>query len=127
MDKTLSIQDFALYLGAPCEIVAAGLMASEIGVIEAVSAQRGSVRSQGLYFPPEQVKPILRPLSSLTESEKDELWHVNFSRGVREMDSLYNGIGTPEIWRWLLAHHFDLFGWIEQNLAIDATKTQSGQ
>ena len=29
-------------------------------------------------------------------------------------------LGNTKIWRWLLVHHFDLFGWIESGLAIKA-------
>ena len=84
-------------------------------------------------------KPILRPLSSMTEKESDELEDIigcNFyiyvsgneieieeniidpwdGKSVLRMETL------NRIYEWLFAHHFDVFNLIENNLAIDKTK-----
>lgn len=55
------------------------------------------------------VKPYLRPMSSMTEEEKEE-----FGRLV----SLF---AFTEVNDWLNAHHFDYRGLIEKNLALDCT------
>lgn len=63
-------------------------------------------------------KPILRPLSDITDKEKD--------KGYREWYNVSDRYGTPtmrnaaEI-KYFLSKHFDLFGLIEAGLAIDAT------
>ena len=60
------------------------------------------------------IKPYLRPMSSMTEDEWDDF---NNYRGV-------DGILMPianEL-DWLNAHHFDYRGLIEKGLAIEAPK-----
>lgn len=99
---------------------------------------------------PSNVKPILRPLSDMTESEATVI--VEKLRGIlpdadcwddemilNEWDDrpfytylttggvnystpdLPRVIGEPDVWQFLLSQRFDLFNWIEQDLAIDAT------
>jgi hypothetical protein len=60
------------------------------------------------------VKPYLRPMSSMTEEEKEELIK-NFwgSDGIRD---------TIEEVDWYLSKHFDIRGLIEKGLAIEVTK-----
>lgn len=80
---------------------------------------------------PDNIKPFLRPLSSMTEEEAayidDEFsfGHVmsNLSNSLKE-GSLYQMrvSETFEITRYLLSKGFDLFGLIEAGLAIDSTK-----
>ena len=60
-------------------------------------------------FPIKEVKPYLRPMSSMTEEEKDELYTV-----YRETFYEYTD--------WLNAHHFDYRGLIEKGLALEAPK-----
>lgn len=66
---------------------------------------------------PNEIKPILRPLSDITEGEKMDL-----RSHFLEMDNPYNTGDPPwhfEQTRYLLSKHFDLFGLIESGLAID--------
>ena len=84
-------------------------------------------------------KPILRPLSSMTEKESDELEDIigcNFyiyasGNGIEIEDIIIDPWGGQSVLRmetlnriyeWLFAHHFDVFNLIENNLAIDKTK-----
>ena len=62
----------------------------------------------------EKVKPYLRPMSSMTEEEKEELIK-NFwgSDGIRD---------TIEEVDWYLSKHFDIRGLIEKGLAIEVTE-----
>ena len=80
----------------------------------------------------EYIKPYLRPMSSMTEEEKEE-WHNTF-------DSVYDLVpgGDPdneddyddnwheqpgiESYDWLNEHHFDYRGLIEKGLALEATE-----
>ena len=59
----------------------------------------------------ENIKPYLRPMSSMTEDEK------------REYQAFFNyyGVEYPEEYiDWLNAHHFDYRGFIEKGLALEA-------
>lgn len=150
MSNHLTIQDFALYLGAPCRCLN-GLGKVKIGTISYVTPKNGLVfvRWPGdfdISYPHFQITPILRHRDSLTEAESQELYEVVYGR---KWDPLVGSvvqpclelwwhsaddglcypladlIGDPKGWRWLLAHHFDLFGWIEAGLALDAAKQKT--
>ena len=58
------------------------------------------------------IKPYLRPMSSMTEEEKEEY--------DKTFDWDYSIQGTP--FDWLNAHHFDYRNLIEKGLALEATK-----
>ena len=71
------------------------------------------------------IKPYLRPMSSMTEEEQivyrnlhhTEKWkHVN---NVFEFDVVYSR-DVPLYIDWLNAHHFDYRGLIEKGLALEA-------
>ena len=68
-------------------------------------------------------KPYLRPMSSMTEEERNEyfdfrsqeLQRVAFADVGREE-------AISEVMDWLLFHHFDIRGLIEKGLALEAPK-----
>ena len=67
------------------------------------------------YFSIEEIKPYLRPRSSMTEEEERDWW-------------TYKQVGTT--WEaqdslsvdWLNKHHFDYRGLIEKGLALEASE-----
>jgi hypothetical protein len=72
------------------------------------------------------IKPILRPLSSMTEEEMKECGNLDYDFSDepelnqwdwREFDTLI----SANQFHYLLSRHFDLFGLIEAGLAIDKT------
>lgn len=69
----------------------------------------------------DEVKPILRPLSSMTEEEKEESEKVYVD--MQDKADAEGHICDAEIWaehsRWLLSKHFDVFQLIEYGLAIE--------
>ena len=70
-------------------------------------------------FSPQDIKPYLRPMSSITEDEMTCLadnTDFMYSFGVRYYDK------TPEYYDFLNSHHFDYRGLIEKGLAIEVTK-----
>lgn len=97
------------------------------------------------------LKPILRPLSDITEEEarvilpdmqtEDKLiewgYYNEYSDGnvfyqylkkaedERLSSIIEDSLGVPEHWLFLLSKGFDLFGLIEAGLAINKTKLQS--
>lgn len=65
------------------------------------------------------IKPVLRPLSNMTEDEAIEFgWMRLFTLEHFIEKKLYK----PEAFAHLLAGHFDLLNLIEEGLAVDATK-----
>ena len=70
-----------------------------------------------------EIKPYLRPMSSMTEEERNEyfdfrsqeLQRVAFAEVGREE-------AISEVMDWLLSHHFDIRGLIEKGLALEAPK-----
>ena len=76
-----------------------------------------------LEFDISEVKPYLRPMSSMTEEERNEyfdfrsqeLQRVAFAEVGREE-------AISEVMDWLLSHHFDIRGLIEKGLALEAPK-----
>ena len=62
------------------------------------------------------IKPYLRPMSSMTEEEKQEYKHI--APGIE----IENGVHIPNVHQidWLNAHHFDYRGLIEKGLALEA-------
>ncbi len=62
----------------------------------------------------DEIKPYLRPMSSMTEEEKEEM---------TKMSTLINSITlVKELGDWLNAHHFDYHGLIPMGLALEAPK-----
>lgn len=68
-----------------------------------------------------ELKPMLRKLSSMTEEEAIEV-----GVGIVQRDlGMFNRPWSPQQFVWLCNKHFDLFGLIESNQAIDInTKTE---
>lgn len=92
---------------------------------------------QGVYFPSKgtdtedfghnllsEVKPILRPLSDMTEEEMLEAVSIGglFYRGESVKAFIANWTCySGEVTRYLLSKSFDLFNLIPEGLAIDST------
>lgn len=98
--------------------------------LETASVRLGLLSSCKL----ETVKPYLRPMSSMTEEEKEELKNLFDAEKVTSDSIFYLEGGTlveylsrisysfcSEIIDWLNAHHFDFRNLIERGLAIDCT------
>ena len=65
---------------------------------------------------PEEVRLYLRPMSSMTEEEREEYTSITHSQNwliIGEADKYVD---------WLNAHHFDYRGLIEKGLAIEVTE-----
>ena len=59
-------------------------------------------------------KPYLRPMSSMTEEEKKELWWATYCNDPNITEQSQRHIN------WLNANHFDYRGLIPKGLAIEA-------
>ena len=68
----------------------------------------------------DNVKPYLRPLSSMTEEEIEEF--ENLLEGIVDGIERWDKPDLCEEYDWLNAHHFDYRGLIEKGLAIAVTE-----
>ena len=69
------------------------------------------------------IKPYLRPMSSMTEEEKKE--YSTFQYKITLQTHEYKELNKEtfsEYLDWLNAHHFDYRGLIEKGLALEATE-----
>lgn len=116
-----------LYLG--CEIDISGQReildsVAKSGQIETLF--RGHLRNYR-DLSDEDIAPILRPLSDMTDEEYTEYANIEFGEDTTDWDydeKTKRSIGeVTEFNRfaYLLKKHFDLFGLIEAGLAIDKT------
>ncbi len=119
--KSLTAADLALYLG--CDV----MTPQGIGRLYRVEdcpvcgvTFDGRVENYFVDFDLEQVKPILRPLSDMTEDETNEVQYQVDQIGIG-----YFPIDHAKLTLFLLSSHFDLFGWINAGLAIDKTKIET--
>ena len=92
-------------------------------IIGTTSNNKEFVFSDGYERNLEQIKPYLRPMSSMTEEERKE--RLSFFQVV-ELNSgltpLLSALKSFEYINWLNAHHFDYRGLIEKGLAIEVTE-----
>jgi hypothetical protein len=71
------------------------------------------------------IKPLLRPLSSMTDKELRQIEKLLPSDdSIDDDDAVEMLKSTGVLAKKLLEMNFDLFGLIENNQAIDATKTE---
>ena len=137
-ETKLTAADLALYLGCECQAL------TRTGTIDIVNSRGFCIVSDGVYSwsePIKNIKPILRPLSDMTEDEalfcEKELFNDGEIPTSQQAEvakiAIRDHFGTPKLASWrigllitryLLSSHFDLFGWIDAGLAIDKTKAQ---
>ena len=74
-------------------------------------------------------KPYLRPLSSMTEKEFDDMFNQFYSaqeeffRNCSNTDTIAKLIANDTVrYDWFYEHHFDVRHLIEKNLAIEVTE-----
>lgn len=118
-EKThLTAADLALYLG--CDV----MTPQGIGRLYRVEACPvcgvtfdGRVENYFVDFDLEQVKPILRPLSDITDHERDAVQEMVDAAGI-----VHDAATAGNMTLYLTRAGFDIFGWIDAGLAIDKTK-----
>jgi hypothetical protein len=80
------------------------------------------------WFSVDEFKPYLFPLSSMTEEQKveyDKMSELDIEYTITQIEN------NSQIWtsglnrfNWLLKNHFDVYGLIPMDLAIDATNLE---
>jgi hypothetical protein len=116
----MKLQDYLhLYLGCEveCKHIYDGFRAELVAVNNTTSFKNGLTIIDCINL---NAKPILRPLSDMTDEEYSEFNNIpdDVYRGGRFNVLTHQGTCT----KWLLSKQFDLFGLIEAGLAIDKTK-----
>ena len=86
---------------------------TEEGLLDLKHNYADVLRDAFYYNEIKDIKPYLRPMSSMTEEEEKEYNSLNAYEG---------GIfpHTEEAFDWLNTHHFDYRGLIQKDLAIEA-------
>jgi len=79
------------------------------------------------------IKPYLRPMSSMTEEEFSEYYNIKYNKithrdNYKRIDvGKFHNVGIipiEEYIDWLNSHHFDYRGLIEKGLALEASNTK---
>lgn len=93
----------------------------ELSVIEVLEDidKDGFINNTKVYTV-EDIKPYLRPMSSMTENERKEYNEYLFH--TASIGSILNTATAYELIDWLNANHFDYRQLIEKGLAIEVTK-----
>ena len=66
------------------------------------------------------IKPYLRPMSSMTKEERNEVKKHMQREQIANVVAFYHA--TEKTYDWYNAHHFDYRGLIEKGLAIEVTE-----
>lgn len=117
MENKLSAIDFRFFIGCPCYIMDTDQPV--LDKIEGIDGALNMVISERVNYPPDIIKPILRKFESISRHEIEglnKLWpHENIQRTAFESIKL-----DANIINYLTSINVDVFGWIDQGLAIDA-------
>lgn len=115
MEKVLKAIDFRFYIGCPCHIKGF----SNHSTIESVNVDLNKVVDVGVSHDPDLVKPILRKFENLSRHEVEQLNKLWPAENIKR--TTFDSIKLDaDIINYLTSLHVDVFGWIEQGLAIDA-------
>ena len=90
----LTCADLILYVGCTCKTPAGH------GIIDAVSRERirVEVEFQGYVLPPDDVTPVLRPLSDMTEEEESEFVPLAAGSQIARFSSDNSGASNWRQW-----------------------------
>lgn len=118
-DKELLLQDLSARLSYKVMCFVEGK--------DKVYKLKGIIKHRGLWwfefdgFRSIEAKPYLRPMSSMTEEEKNEYLNT-FKKSIIGTDEEDGRVWTVSSIDWLNKHYFDYRGLIEKGLAIEVTK-----
>ena len=128
-DKKLLLKDLCgrLPYGVKAQYYGSGEEMLTVDTIEAIYTQPSVEIVIGQYgLGIEDIKPYLRPMSSMTEEEKDYVvkhslgYTANIGGGKKD-EKLYFHF-KAESFDWLNKHHFDYRGLIDRGFAIEVTE-----
>ena len=126
-EKSLLLKDLSQRLPYGVKVTTTN-PAVKIGVISGISIKNKisvETKDADIVFDCTEVKPYLRPMSSMTEEEIEEFENFVFPSEEDENGNYQTGVlekNIPNYIDWLNSHHFDFRGLIEKGLALEATK-----
>ena len=121
-DKLLLLQDLSARLSYGVKVQHQHQdYLNEVQTIENISRKYGEIETESVLGFVDDFKPYLRPMSSMTEEEKNEYLNT-FKKSIIGTDEEDGRVWTVSSIDWLNAHHFDYRGLIEKGLAIEVTK-----
>ena len=111
-EKELLLRDLSARLRYGVKVDLFGQSKELIGVLDDIISVGYDINDYE-DAPIEDIKPYLRPMSSMTEEEKED-YNSKFEGRDFSWEIYY---GSTD---WLNAHHFDYRGLIEEGLALEA-------
>jgi hypothetical protein len=123
MEK-LSVQDLAMFIG--CKVIHEEDFTQECTMVGIdIKSEFDSIflqvdRRVIISCSPDKIKPILRPISDMTELEEDQFAEFVAASNANDKEGCLKEMGI--ITKRLIELQFDVFGWIEKGIAIDSTK-----
>ena len=129
--KELSLKDKKLLLQDLCARLPYGVRVqyeNKIYNVDYISALYEEVKLDTLdnyTISLSEIKPYLRPLSSMTKEEYEELRKIDKYYGIAPLSEINDWEPGYKSIDWLLKHNFDFRGLIEKGLAIEITKENS--
>ena len=118
-DKFLLLQDLCARLPYGVKVLYEGQV-KEVQYIEPLYDELKLLDFSNYTIEIEEIKPYLRPMSSMTDKEEEE--YNNIDNTAYSCPKDYAHIPAKRRIDWLNAHHFDYRGLIEKGLAIEVTK-----
>jgi hypothetical protein len=119
-EKKLLLKDLCARLPYKVEVYYSETV--PISTLKTINSEKGtcivydhSQWDRNSKFHIEEIKPYLRPMSSMTEKERQEYNKIMFQSERYENDY------AADV-DWLNAHHFDYRGLIKKGLSIEAPK-----
>lgn len=117
MKDILKAIDFRFFIGCPCYIT--DTEHPVLSTIEGIDDVLNMVISERVNYTPALIKPILRRFESLSRHEVEGLNKLWPNESIKR--TTFGSIQLDaEIINYLTSLHVDVFGWIDQELAIDA-------
>lgn len=121
-DKQLLFQDLCARLPYHIKVkVWLKYGTTEEGFLDLEHNYADVLRDAFYYDEIKDIKPYLRPMSSMTNEEKNEYLNT-FKKSIIGTDEEDGRVWTVDSIDWLNAHHFDYRGLIERGLAIEVTE-----
>ena len=121
-EKQLLLQDLSARLPYKVQVEIQGFHS---GVLRGID--NGTVSTdRGINYPLMLVKPYLRPMSSMTEEERDDFKSTEYEETITQYPCSAAPTEikvlsyTAKTFDWLNANHFDYRGLIEKGLALEA-------
>lgn len=124
-DKDLLLKDLCARLPHGVKIKTPYNDATLVGMVNRKGYRRDldyiDIVTDKQTYPIRYIKPYLRPMSNMTEEERNEYFDIKMQETERvALAEVYRPEAISIIMDWLNAHHFDYRGLIEKGLALEA-------